>query len=344
MALIYIESFGHFDKDTMEQKGYQLQSLTGFTVNNTTGRRGTACLDATGVVTLITFNFPVAITDPDMVLGFAFSTQDFTPGTGRIIELFDDTNSKMVKVSINGAGAIVLENSVTATTVQTADSFVPLNTFMYLEVVHNRDNTTGSVELFKDGVSILSISGEDTDRGNPMAAWKFVDGVAVGVKFDDMYLLDGTGATNNSRLGDVRVDVEFMSSDGATTDFIPFSAGANYLQLDEIIVDDDTTFVESGSISDEDYHQVTAPTLGTQIYGVQQCTSHRKTDAGIVTMNLKTVTSGGSGKKTHTQTTSQDSYKMTLAIHDTDPDDSATWTDSKIGNTEWGFSIVNITT
>jgi hypothetical protein len=344
MALIRIDSFDHFDTTSgLEQKNWA-HSGVDIAVAVTEGRRGGGCLNgAGGVGNFYTLSLDNEVTDPLFVIGTATRLTSSTQADN-VYRLRGPANESIARLYVTASGAVGLENYVTTTTAVSADGVVDLNTYAYIEMVYFKDNTTGYIQGWKDGVKVVEITAEDTDNSVNVANI-FMDKVAGGRQYqDDLYCLDGTGTTNNARLGDVRVDVHYPDADGTTTDFIPFVAGSNFEMVDEQYVDDDTTFIEAGTINAQEYHTVPDPTLGTVIYGVQHVVSHRKTDAGTVTLNLKSNKPAGSGVKIHTQDTSGDNYAMTTAIFDTDPDDSATWSDSRIGATEWGFSIVDITT
>lgn len=335
MALVFIDGFDHYQTSQIVDKGFSQGNI-----HTSFGRRGGGALfignggDWSKV-------FPVTVTDPLLVVGFAYYQTNFN--TFRMMGISDDAGNTLSIADVNGVGAVTLKNNVSGTVVSTVDGFVTLDVYAYYELVHYQHDSVGYVQLWKDGVKILEILNEDTTNGNNFRTVNGEAGLGQ-YYYDDMYVLDGSGSTNNSRLGDVRVDTIYPDSDGTTSDFIPFIAGDNYAMMDETLTDEDGTFIEAGTISAEEYSSFPTPSLGTVIYGVQHSVHHRKTDAGTVDMNLKTFKPGGTGKKIHTVDTSNDDYTFTSAVFDTDPDDSGTWSDSRVGATEFGFSIVDITT
>ena len=86
-------------------------------------------------------------------------------------------------------------------------------------------SNTGSYQLWLDGVSILSGSGDTTTSANNYAnVFQFVTAnVAVVPTIDDFYLFDATGTTNNAvLLTSPRVETAFPVSDNT----VQFSVGA----------------------------------------------------------------------------------------------------------------------
>ena len=345
MALNFIDGFDHYATSSIGDKGYS--TFGGFTggrsIDPTGGRRGGGAMkwnSSPGAQEILTL--PTEITDNTIVAGFAVKLSAYTSARLFVI---GETSGKLVQLDFTSGGALTMKNSITSTSVATANSFVPVNTYFYLEVKVFRDNTVGTLELKKDGVSILTITGEDTTRGANVSVVEFGQQYSgFTLRVDDLYVLDGSTANNNDYLGDVRIDTHYASADGATSDFTPFSATTNTAQVDESPNDNDTTFVEAGTITDKDTYTMDTASLGSQIYGVQAVTSHKKTDAGTVTMDVIMEKPSGSGVTVISTDTSNDDYKFTVGITDEDPDDDTTWTDAKVNAQEFGFKINNITT
>ena len=87
-----------------------------------------------------------------------------------------------------------------------------------------------------------------------------------------------------------------------------------------------------------------AATLSTTIYAVQPVVYAKQTDAGTVTVELITQKPGGAGEKSSGTSTASTSYQFEHHILENDPDDTTTWTDTKVNATEFGYKINNIVT
>ena len=344
MTLLFIDGYDHYATAELNQKDYSFSLADNHAIVAGQGRRGTQCFRAAGLNNGAIATLPLVTPSDTLVVGLAWQANQFPTTTKRkMIEIIDSGNNALLTVYITSAGELELVSGVDTST--TATNLYAPQVYAHYEVKYVKGSgADGFAEVRKDGIILLThTTTNETAQAQSIRLLELGAGSET-MQMDDLYVLDGLGAVNNDYLGDVRVDTYYMTEDGAQTDFTPFSGVTNFGMVDETLVDGDASFVDSGTISNEDYHKTDEAVLNTQIYGVQPVLSHRKTDAGIVTMNLKTNNLAGAGKRIGIQETSNDAYSMTHEVHETDPDDSATWTDTKINDTEWGFSIVNITT
>jgi hypothetical protein len=170
-----------------------------------------------------------------------------------------------------------------------------------------------------------------TSASTPGADWDF----------DDLYICDGAGSTNNNFLGDCRVDAfaangngnssQLTGSDGNSTD--------NYLLVDDATtIDDDTTYVEHATVGNKDtYACANMSHTPTSIFGVQVCANAKKDDAGA--KSLCTVTrSGGADTDGATQALST-SYTYYREILEQDPNGPIAWTATNFNAAEFGIKV-----
>ena len=188
-----------------------------------------APLSATGQALRITTTMTVAKTlgasYARLIGGVRFSS-DLT-GTNCGV-LFSDAGTAQASVSINSTtGLISIRNGgITGTAIATSVVSVSANTTHYLEW----DVTFGNSAAFQvwlDGVSILSGSGDTTATANNTAnGIALASASVVFATFDDLYLFDATGTTNNaSLLTSPRIETQFPNADGA----VQFAVGAAIL-------------------------------------------------------------------------------------------------------------------
>jgi hypothetical protein len=140
------------------------------------------------------------------------------------IQLLDALNSQCA-VGINTDGTISVRNGLLAsgTALGTSAASISANTTHYIEF----DITFGNAapyQVWLDGVSVLSGSGDTTTTANNTANGFNLTAAISGVAtFDDLYIFDATGSTNNAvLLTSPRVETQFPTSDGA----VQFAAGA----------------------------------------------------------------------------------------------------------------------
>jgi hypothetical protein len=141
---------------------------------------------------------------------------------------FLDAGTAQASVTVNSAGTFsVRTGALAGTALGTSSASVTANTTHYLEWDITFSNT-GSYQLWLDGVSILSGSGDTTGTANNYAnqiqpAHPSLAGTII---YDDLYLFDTTGGTNAAVLNtSPRVETQFPSSDGA----VQFAVGAAVL-------------------------------------------------------------------------------------------------------------------
>ena len=219
------------------------------------------------------------------------------------------------------------------------------NVFAYLELKVLLSTTVGTIDLRVNGASVLALTSQNT-QATGSATWT---AVALGQHaaggsdannhtkdFDDLYVLDGSGAAPwNDFLGDCRVDVCVPTGAGATTGWTP-SAGANWQCVDDAAPNDDTDYTSAASAGLVDTFVVQdAPVAGAAIYGVQHCLSVKKTDAGIATIAPVIRHSGVDyvGADLFPAT----GYAYALAIAATNPGTGVAWTDAGFNAAEFGY-------
>jgi hypothetical protein len=141
---------------------------------------------------------------------------------------FLDGGTAQCAIAINAAGTVSVKNGVllSGTVLGTSTASITANTTHYLEWDISFGNAA-SYQIWMDGVSILSGSGDTTATANNTAS-----GVSLAcqnttaITYDDFYLFDTTGTANNAvLLTSPRIETQFPSSDGA----VQFAVGAAIL-------------------------------------------------------------------------------------------------------------------
>jgi hypothetical protein len=210
------------------------------------------------------------------------------------------------------------------------------NIFSYLEFKVLIDPTVGTVDIRKDGVSILSLTGKNT-RTTASSTWNEIaicacappTGGAATWTYDDIYILDSSGATSNNFLGDVRVDVRLVNGAGDLTAWTPDS-GSNFARVNEATFDGDTSYVSAATINAIDTYTTAAqPVSGAQILAIQANLMTKKVDAGTVGIKPVVRISGVNYLGTEQNPTA--GYTDVRQIYDTNPATSVAWVDGDIG-------------
>lgn len=261
-----------------------------------------------------------------------------------------------VKVVAFGGGpssANALAPRTSSDILATSTVAVQQGSFYFCELVFTIGGA-GSVQCFLNGDSICSASGVDTDYTNT-GTW---DGIQLGkvqeftnpslnatnyLDFDDLYVIDTSGARNNSRLGDVKVEALFAQTDavapGATLQWTPVSGSDHGAMVDEVTPDDDTTYNSATTVGFIDTYNYPSLAIGTgTIKAVTVLPCATKDDS--TTKKIATVVRhGGTNYAASGQSVSTSSYRYHPQIYETNPGTSTDWTVADINAAEFGVKV-----
>ena len=286
---------------------------------------------------------PFSTTDSEMFIGFSFK---YSAGgyNAEIFSLYDGgskgvylylTSTGMLRVYSNGAGTPLL-----------GESSIPLSpdVWSYIELGVDTHASTGTVTLHINGTQALSLSGKDT-KGSKTNAWHDVFRIwacpSAGplFYFDDIYILDGSGSSQNSRLGPRRVAAIVPDGDSvASDDLWDRSTGSDGYAL----VDEGMELNTGDSVYTDvaEKQMFTYEALDASVSIVDGVAVITEVDMDSGTMNLTPVIRSNSvdtdgtpvgvvsgGYVTHTHIAGQDPYGGT-------PQD---WDASAVNAAEFGF-------
>lgn len=342
MALIFCDSFDHYDTTDMFKKWTQAPSGT-CTIASGSGRNGTACLRTnTGASNNIRLTLGANLST--IIIGFAMQVRTATgTASGALILRLLDSGNNQVELRIN-ENTQQLQLTRNGTVIATGTTGLTKNIFNYIELKVVFSNS-GSYELRINGVTEFSGSADTTNTAN-----NFIQTIQLGVEsgtagqsthdYDDLYICDGTGSTNNDFLGDVRVEAILPNGNGNSSQFTGSDANStdNYLLVDEVPANEDTDYVEDSSVGDKDTYTFgdLTPTTGS-VYGVQVLTYGRKTDAGTRSVRHLSRLSGtevDNGADLALTT----SYVYQMSIFETDPG-GGSWSLADVNSAEFGMKV-----
>lgn len=329
MTLLFCDGFDHYT--TVSQKWDSTNGSP--TIGSGTGRfgNGLGMGDTNhGVIKQFTAN-------QSWVLGIAFRVM--SSGSVNVIRL-DSGSTEQIHVE-QTAGKFHVYCG--ATLIVTGTTIFSSGTWVYVELKVTLNTSGGTAELHLNGtLEGSSFTGNTANAGGTTAdalriAWANSGG--VGFAWDDLYVCNQSGSTNNDYLGDVRVESIFPNGNGNSSVLVGSDSNStdNYLLVDETAPNSDTDYVESLTVGDKDtyaYTNVTA-TSGT-IKGLQIIPFSRKTDAGtrsIVSVARHSVTEVDSANKALSA-----SYIYQPDIRETKPGGGA-WSISDVNGAEFGVKV-----
>ena len=263
-----------------------------------------------------------------VVIGFNFNASALPGAAPRSIARLLYSGTVHVTLALNSSGTLSVTRA--GTVLATSAATISLATDQYIELKATIHDTTGAYELRLNGVNILSATNVDTRNastasidqislgpdGNPAATTTYL--------YDDLYVLDTSGSTNNDFLGDVRIDAIYPTADGTYTDWTPSTGSDHYALVDES-TPNGTDYVSSSTAAEQDsFAMGSPPVLASEIImGVRVKVAALKDDAGSRSIKVG-VRSGTTDSLSAAQalTTSQMIYSHIL---ETDPNTSAAW-------------------
>jgi hypothetical protein len=211
-----------------------------------------------------------------------------------------------------------------------AGATIVANVWFELEVKVTIGTTTGAVQVFINGVSVLNLTNVNT-QGSGASAVSYV-GIAAANSayyFDDLYASDTVLTTIAGPMGP-RVYTDFPIADDGVT-WTPSSGANNYSRVAESAFDGDTSYVSTATAGNTDLYNIAALTGSTQVLAVQTAIVARMDDAGYRTV-ATVLNSGGTNYIGATRNMSA-SYQKFVDLYQNDPATSAAWAASKFTGT-----------
>jgi hypothetical protein len=352
MALLFVDSFDHYATAALLQKYTQMSGGTAadptigaygrrstngvrWSTTNDSGKALRKVIGASGATAIIGFSF----VQTGAFSGLHVSTNASFAAQSNIVCMFLQGGTNQVWVRINSTGTLsVLRGS---TVLGTTTNALSVGVTYYIELKVLLHDSTGTVGLRVDGVSWLSLTGQDTVNTSSATWDEFAFGhvssnlTTITWSADDLYVADGSGSDLNDFAGDVRIDVCQPTADGAATSFTPSTGADNYAMVDEAEADGDTTYNESTTVNHIDSFTTENAPSSAAIIAVAVTVQARKTDAGASTIAGLTRISGTDYPGSNQATPS--SYAFHQQIWENSPATSVAWTTAEFDGAEFGY-------
>lgn len=229
----------------------------------------------------------------------------------------------------------------------TAPDVIRVSDAYYVEMKTTIHNSTGTVDVWVNGVNVLSLTGQDTQNGSSSSVRTLWMGNEAGNgntewDIDDLYTFDSVAGEVDDVLGPVRV--EWLKADGIGThtgDFTNVGGASEWQSVRDVSgPDDDTTYITSATVG----HQHTSTMGNTSlpagtIYGVQALIHARVTDAGF--RGIKPLFVQGGSDYLGTEQYPGTSYRYLHEVFETDPDTSAAWDIAGVNSVQLGVEVTS---
>lgn len=335
MALLFMDGVSHYATEDITKKW---SSASNASVVSGGGRRGGGALTLTLSTGSITKILPSAIST--VIVGFAFNANSGTSGSSDLIRfgdgatvhaglLIDDVN---MRIGCFRSGGGVFAYS--------ANNSVPASGYIYVECKVTISDTVGTFEVRIDGATVINLTGLDTRNGGNPTLDRIIlrAGMYNGGRFCDIYACDTAGSTNNTFLGDVRIDTLFPNADGNYSQFTPSSGSDHYALVDES-TPNTSDYNDGSTVGHRDsYAMQNLSALASQtVYGVQALAAISKDDAGA--KSAAVMVRSGSTNSDGTSTALSTSQTYLAKIYETDPNTATAWTETTVNSMEAGSVV-----
>ena len=246
----------------------------------------------------------------------------------------DGTAANDLNVAIKANGSILVwrgSNPASNILGTSATGLISASVWFHLGVEVVRHATAGSVNVYVDGVQVLSLSNVNTGATavNQTRICK-MNSFAV---FDDFYFCNEA-----SWLGECRCSPLIVTADTAQKDFTPSTGSDNYACVDEVPAVT-TDYVSSTTPGDVDLYETSDLSFNpVSILGIKATLVAAKDDITTRTYRSK-IKSGGTTANGSTKSASS-SYSITADIYDKDPNTGSAWIKSGIDALQIGVEVV----
>lgn len=348
MALVFCDGFDHYSINDATKKWTTTSGSDWCNIGSAYSRNSTG--QGLGLGSSYSyFSKTFGVDYETIIIGFALkvSIGTIVNSTSVLFLTLYDGTTKQLKVRVNSANIIEVLHGGTDSIL--CSTTTPLNQglWYYFEIKATISNTAGYIAIRLNGETVGSASGLDTQNSsNSYINRMYLSCTEGGVNdinnsFDDLYVCDTSGATNKDFLGDITVETLYPNANGNYSQWTPLS-GNNYENVNEILVDGDTTYNSTNTAGYKDsYAFSNLSTTGMDVRAIAVNTMIAEEIAGDRTVRAFTRINS-----TDYEIGDSDSYLSTdyfniQDILDQNPDDSANWEEEDINALECGIELTS---
>ena len=330
MTMLFVDSFDAKDGVT------KWPTFGGTTSSTTRFSFGSSMLCADDTVPARQ-TFPAA---SQLFIGFAHRNDSNSgSNTAAFLLLYGDSSTTLhLNLRLSGTQLQLFRG---ATQIAAVSSVILPATWNYIEMSGTVDSTTGSAVVKINGTAVISFTGNTKAGGTNNT----IDGIALNGQhgggntyFDDLYICNSSGSTNNTFLGDCRAELLLPSGAGTSTQFTPTGSSNNWQNVNDV-PDSTSTYNSDATAGHRDTYAMGDLIAGTgTIFAVQQVMAAFKTGAG--TASLKAAQLSGATVSYGATRSLGTSPAVYADMFETNPATSVAWTASDVNNIESGAEVV----
>ncbi len=272
-------------------------------------------------------------------LGFA-TNMLIVPGT--IIKTYTDTGTtSQVYVTLNTGGSLSVVRGDGTVLATSASNVYPGGSWQYIELCAAIDSTAGYCELRVNGGTVATFSGNTRNGGVSTSIDRFdLLRTSSGTEtdyWDDLYVCDATGTSNNTFLGDIQVQTLLPTGAGASTQFTPTGAASNWQTVSNVPYST-ADYNSASTVGFLDLYTLSTLSAGTgTVMGIQTNMIANKTGAG--TANIKAALRSGGTVYFDPTLAMSTTAAWSGVIRQIDPATSAAWTVTGVNSLQAGAEV-----
>jgi len=295
-----------------------------------------------------TFGPPCSLAPVDttkFAAGFVWRPNTLTGMTGNGFFSVENGTTGLITLTTSAASFVeVRRGSRTGTVLGTSSVALAAGVFKMIELECGFNASTGTIDLYFDGVNVLHLTGQNTGTTAYTGYFLGLDSASspsgtTTFDYSEFYFCDGSdgttaqGAAFNTAFKDPKVLCLMPTADGNYTQFTPTPAGAHWSTVDENPATDDTDYVEDGTVGHRDSALYTFP---AGVVAAVPLTAMKKTDA-LARSVRPFVRGGGVDYDGPTDIALSQVYQHYFAgVYAKDPSTSAAWAS---GSREFGTKV-----
>lgn len=212
---------------------------------------------------------------------------NFSSTAGNSTQLFGvrEGVTRHAEVYVTAAGVVQVMRAGTVVASSAASVVAIGSGYHLVEAKIKIHDTTGYAIVKVDGIEVINATGLDTRNGGTGVCDRHYIGNRNALSItntvahvDDYVMIVVDGTAPNDFIGDAHEERLTPNGAGNSTQFTP-SAGANYAAVDEVVGDDDTTYVSSSTVGHKDTYTA-SDLLDGEVFGIKHYLRARKAEVG----------------------------------------------------------------
>jgi hypothetical protein len=313
-------------------------------LSTTGGRFGGGAVFSNGGGNYIKFTGTLAL---ELWTGFAINFSDAT-NNDRCICSFTSGGSSDAgvegMVTYNGSSGVIKAWRGAINTLLGSSATTITTGWHWIDVHYKYSATVGIFEVWLDGVQLINLTSQNTARNAGQTSLTGVQLVSANNSgantcyFDDWVINDTTGAQNNGRVGDSKIETLVPTLDATPNNGTPSTGVNHYAVVDEV------------PWNTTDYITMTNTTGQEELFGFSSLSSTPVSIAGAIasfigqnsdagSANLETVVKSSTTESDGASTALTSSWKLYRTILELDPNTSAAWGATAVNAVKAGWKV-----